>query len=297
MAGKFSKTYIEKGFSIGVSQDKLQWSIAGTISGTDPNIFSELKWRDIGVLHARYFIRSYDKRDGHLYYNVDLDYGMILRGENQDSDYNADNRQDEFSRSVNSADGGQTTNMSAAIGYMFGKKYIRGGNWMLIPLLGYSQHSQILEMTEGNQVIATQDLTPDIGPFGGLDSKYNAEWKGLWAGTRLEYNHYKKMNLFIEYQLHKIQYSAEADWNLRDELQHPKSFIHSARGLGKVISMGINYKISKTTDISISFDYFDFGTNRGLDETYYNDGAFSRTQLNGVTWESSRFLIQPTFRF
>ena len=297
MASQYGRSTVDSGFSMGASQGELSWDIAGSLLGESPNILSELQWTDLNVIHMRYHARSYGRKKERTYYGFEGDYGFIVAGDNQDSDYFSDNRQDEFSRSNNSGDGGNTMDLSVSMGYTFGKKYRKDGGWVFIPMIGYSRHEQSLVMVEGNQTVATDNITPPEGTFGGLDSEYNATWDGPWVGIRAEYDKGRSFSFFLDYQVHQIDYEADADWNLRDDFAHPTSFTHTAKGDGVIASMGLQYKIKKGFSLGVSLDHQLFVTARGLDETYFSDGTTGQTQLNGATWESTVLMIRPKFTF
>lgn len=284
------------GFSLGPRIDKLQWNIAGNLFGSNPDILSELTWTDVESLQLRLFGRNYALNGG-FYYGFQTDYGFIVNGKNQDSDYFDDNRQSEFSRSNNSADGGSTMDLSASFGYSFGRKFKKNGGWIFIPMLGYSVHEQKLEMTEANQTVATEGITPPLGPFGGLNSKYSTKWSGPWVGFRFEYDKGRVFGFFFDVQYHDADYKAEGEWNLRTDLNQPLSFKQVSKGDGRIISMGVRFQMKSRWVVAVSADYQSWGASRGLDETYFIDGSTGRTQLNEVSWESKAIMITPTYSF
>lgn len=293
-----SKTRVsESGFTMGVSQSELQWSIAGNLLGTDPDTLSELTWTDLKTLNLAYNTRNYARSGRGLYYGLNIGYGLILKGDVQDSDYLSDGRQDEFSRSNNASDGDSTLDLSLSLGYNFGRKYLIKGGWVITPMIGYSRHEQNLEMSEGYQTLATDDLTPPVGPFGGLDSAYDASWSGPWAGLRVEYDKARSFGLYFDYQVHKLDYDANAVWNLRSDFEQSPSFKHSANGEGTIASIGLRYLIKKNWYMGFSVSYQQFETKRGLDETYFTDGTAGRTQLNTAEWSSMAIMVTPSVSF
>ena len=165
----------------GYRQDNLNWTIAGNSAGTSPNILSELEWEDLQILEVQ------GKAEIVLAEHFVLDgigsYGQIMSGENQDSDFLGDNRTFEFSRSNNDAESGSVLDLSGGAGIRihldeYAEK-LESEKLHLTLLGGYSYHEQNLEITNGFQTI------PFTGSFAGLDSRYETQWEGPWAGFSL----------------------------------------------------------------------------------------------------------------
>jgi len=272
--------------STGYRIDDLDWNIAGDIYGNNPNILSELTWSNIEIyqlifrnktiLHEVFCLRG------------SLGYGWIFDGENQDSDFWGDNRTIEFSRSNNSTNDGNTLDASFGIGYQF---TFVSGNLAITPLIGYSYHKQNLAITDGYQTI------PATGSFQGLDSTYNAEWRGPWVGLNFIFKSNKNHNVFAEIEYHWADYDAEADWNLRIDLAHPKSFEHDADGNGIVISAGWGYSFNNHWALSISFDHQVWSADAGIDRVFFANGITQETRLNEVNWKSHATMIRVAYNF
>ena len=91
-------------FSAAYRVDSLDWNIASDPSGTlTPNILSELTWSDLKIIDLK--VEFVNRGGDNSYARGYFAYGIIMEGDNQDSDYNGDNRTLEFSRSNNSSDG------------------------------------------------------------------------------------------------------------------------------------------------------------------------------------------------
>jgi len=149
----------------------LRWNIAGDLYGTSPNIRSELTWSDLQV----YQIERLDEiLVNDVVFRMSVGYGWVTAGDNQDSDYNLDDRTDEFSRSYSDARGGFLFSGSAALGYRF---RLWDGHLSLKPLLGLAYNQQAMVMTDGVTVI------PPTGPVAGLNSRYVAHWGSMWTGA------------------------------------------------------------------------------------------------------------------
>ncbi len=292
--------------SAGYRRDDLDWNIAGDANGNDPNVLSELTWDDL---------ESYQvKLQGSLVI-PDLialrgvaDYGWIFSGENQDSDYAGDNRTYEFSRSNNSADDDNLWDVSLALGYPF--RWGQSVIGTLIPLAGYSYHTQNLTITDGYQTISipvtlpTETIVPPpVGPISGLHSTYETEWKGPWIGFDLNFkakeikNFAHRFETYFSYEYHWADYHAEANWNLRDDFRHPKSFEHDADGNGWIIRTGINFALQRHIALNFNFDYQNWSTDEGKDKVFFADGTTDKTRLNEVNWTSYDVNLGLSVRF
>ena len=285
----------EVSLSAGYRVDDLDWNIAADPSGGSPNILSELTWRDLEifqlglelrlVVHQLFIIKFMGKR------------GFINNGNNQDSDYHGDNRTLEFRRSNNSADDGYTWDSSIGIGprFTFGLDYLE-----LAPLVGYSYHEQNLTMTEGRQTI------PPAGAFPGLLSSYDTQWYGPWLGLDLRISAgqhleiIKNVVFFASFEYHWANYEAEADWNLRENFAHPKSFEHEADGHGYSVTAGAKFYFDRRWDLSLAYSVTRWNTDAGTDRVFeIIDGEVvaAETRLNEVNWKSNTLTLSWDYHF
>ncbi len=284
---------IEMIFSGGYRRDDLDWNIGGYIRGQYINVLSELTWDDIESYQVKF--------QGSLVWpNIIAlrclaDYGWIFDGDNQDSDFAGSDRTMEFSRSNNSADDGEVWDVSVAVGYPL--RWGRSVIGTFTPLVGYSRHEQNLEITDGFQSI------PPTGAFPGLDSSYDTEWEGPWVGIDLNFRaaainaFAHRLETFFTYEYHWADYEAEADWNLREDFRHPKSFEHDADGQGWVIRAGLNLVLQRHVALNFNFDYQDWDTDSGTDRIFFPDGTTAKTRLNEVNCTSYAFGLGLSVRF
>ncbi len=265
----------------GYRRDNLQFSIAGTSEGTDPNILSELTWSDLQSIQIKG--KGEVVLENQFVFEGSAAYARIFSGDNQDSDYNLDNRMDEFSRSNNGADKGNMKDFSGGVGYrvnfdqIFDSLLIEKLNFT--PLIGYSFNAQNLRMQDGFQTI------PADGSFRGLNSTYETQWKGLWVGAELA-TKIEKLTGSLRFEYHWMDYYAEADWNLRSDFKHPKSYEHEADADGYVITAGLGYELSENWQAKFSVDYYKYQTDHGIDRTFFRTGTIGETRLNVVDWDS-----------
>lgn len=272
---------------MGSDTGSLQWSIAADPSGQDgPNVLSELTYRDVkfSVFNASADINIH--RGWLAGSTVFMTYrkGDASSGEVQDSDYAGNNRTQEYSRSYSSA---EDSSMGA---FEFGISHPvhLTESSRLVPAVAFAHHYQNMLMTDGKQVVDTHNPA-NLGEFRGtLKSSYNTEWNGLWAGFKWEY-HTRHQQLSLGIKHYWLDYTAEADWNLRSDFAHPKSFEHWATGTGTGFDVSYQYRFSRTFSLSMAWYLIDWGTGAGTDKVYFADGSTGGSQLNEVTWESTGY--------
>jgi len=268
---------------VGYRADKLNWNIANNLSGTaTPNILSELTWDNLGIIQIDGGMQAEMNR---IVFKVDADYGWIVTGDNQDSDFNGNNRTLEFSRSNNDAGAGNVWEVSTAIGYQF------GGAYFFTPLAGWAIHKQNLRIKNGFQTI------PATGAFAGLDSHYDAQWTAPWLGFDAGMALGDSTRIRVNFAYNFTTYSAEANWNLRTDLAHPVSFRHDATGYGIDVGADITQKVSDNWSLDGGFEYRKYKADNGTDTTFSATGGSSVTRLNEVNWESVSGSIAAIFNF
>jgi hypothetical protein len=292
---------------LGYRMDNLDWNISGegNQAGAEPNILSELEWRDLQIFELKGELSGASHKQ--IYFRGFASYGWVLDGENQDSDYAGDDRTLEFSRSINDVDGSRVMDFKGAVGpeIAFGQRE----QHRFIPLIGYSYHTQRLRMTNGNQVLWGQNnadsfspgsyLPLPLGPFPGLNSSYEANWSGFWLGADLLLDLQDSGTVFASVELHRVDYYAEADWNLRSDLAHPVSFEHEANAGGLVMELGWRQPTSRyrwTWGANLVLQSWTTGS--GIDRTYLVDPAppcngycYTEGKLNEVNWSSASVAI------
>jgi hypothetical protein len=292
----------------GYRVDNLDWNIGGYYTSSwngGPretryiNVLSELTWSDLKIYQVTMSNRTVLQE--RIYFRGSLGYGWIVEGQNQDSDYKGNNRTLEFSRSNNASDKGGVQDFTGGVGYLF---KIKPGRIALVPLFGYSLHQQNLRMHAGNQTLSVppDQMTP-LGSIAGLDSSYDADWRGPWIGLDLLIHRpksfwvFKSMEFDLGIEAHWANYSAEADWNLRNNLQHPRSFEHDADGRGLVLSADWLLTFVKNWELALHLDYQNWTTDPGTDRLYFSDGTTAETRLNEVNWVATAFMLGVTYRF
>jgi hypothetical protein len=272
--------------SAGYRTDKLNWSIAGNLQGSNPNVRSELSWTNLSIYQLKLANRTVI---GGVYVRGYLDYGMVVSGRNQDSDYNGDNRTLEFSRSVNGTDGNYVWDGSVGVGPRFS---FLDDNVVVCPMLGYAISEQDLNIVDGYQAFSAPPLTTPVGPIAGLDSLFQARWMGPWLGVDLfissptPHTAFSKIGVLVTGEYHWVDYDADANWNLRSDYAHPVSFTQEADGSGYMAGVTFLFEIKNRWGFHAGMNIIDMTTEAGLDRTYYANGTTNDTRLNEARWKS-----------
>lgn len=261
-------------YGIGERATKVDWNIAGNLAGTNPNVISELAWKNI---KSHQFLLGGVWEDEGYFVQVFGEYGLIHSGKNQDSDYNLDDRKGEFSRSVNNAGKGYL--LDGEINY--GKNYFFSGKLKVSPTVGYGFHRQHLKIYDGNQVIGSADLS-------GLDSLYQANWHGPQLGVGLNFK--KNSNIFsFNYDFQNINFYGHTDWNLRSDLKHPKSMTQQGSGSGIKMSGSIEHAVSDFSSVSLIASHYDYSADG--EHTFHLLASDASQKLNEVNWKGGEIKL------
>ncbi|WP_429885561.1 hypothetical protein [Geoalkalibacter halelectricus] len=308
-------------FKLGYRQDEVSFAIAGTSAGTSPNVLSELQWDtetfylggDFWLLwpptaesnrHVNQHKYSRAKSTRTAALRLWGGYGFIFEGKNQDSDFLLDNRQWEFSRSNNAAENGSVWDVQAAIGMEFAHRSDNGVRFSATPILGYSYHAQNFEITDGNQTIATEGVTPPLGPFPGLKSRYETRWHGPLMGLHLLYvmediQGRARLSFWGDAIWHVLtQYRADGYWNLRSDFAQNPSFRHLADGQGWQLAGGFLYNTTPRSSWGLEGSYASWKADKnGVDRTFFSDGQVFDTHLNEAQWNAWMIALRYAYRF
>lgn len=290
--------------NVGSRVDQFDWNIAGI--DNSPNIISELSWEDLEIteINAKGRIIMLNNRvpfGGTV--RGSISYGEIQSGTNQDSDFGLDNRTNEWSRSNNQADDGEVWDITLGGGLVF---HTANRKLMISPLVGGSYHSQDLTIHNGYQTISQDNpFSPDpaedpppVGPFAGLASSYDAEWRSGWVGVDLEFQATPSFGLLGSLELHSAEYDAAANWNLRSDFNHPKSFTHHSSEAGGVVAgFGTRFGAGNLL-LNLDLRYQKWRAQDGIAKFYLSDGSLGGVQkLNEINWESFNVSAGLTLRF
>ncbi|TAF15780.1 MAG: hypothetical protein EAZ74_00990 [Alphaproteobacteria bacterium] len=286
----------------GYRVDELDWNIAGNLGGANPNILSELTWRKLQMYEFGGTL-NYTHPEG-LLKNIHVDsmlvYATTFAGENQDSDFNQDNRQGEFSRSYADADDGQATSIKFAAGYVIdlSPSHASDGGFVaegatkiwLTPMLGYAR--QTLDVTMSNGVL----VIPEQRTFDGLASTYDTRWDGAFVALKAA-AHMGRHRIAGRGEYHLADYEAGAQWNLRQDFNQPLSFVHTGDAVGLEFGLDYSYMIYDHWGLNAGFGLKDWSVENGHDLTIFRDGIVLATRLNEVNWTSYSYRLGMNYLF
>ena len=305
--GIFNHLETEFALSAGLRNDNLDWSISGDLSGNNPNILSELEWSGVDSYQLSLSNRTRFKR--HIYLRGHFNYAFVRNGRVQDSDYGQNDRVAEWSRSLSETNGDELWDVSAGGGYAF---YFLEDRLTVAPMIGFSYNKLNFRIENGYQEISADnpfsasdnDNPPPVGPLSSrLNSTYFARWMGPWIGCDLRYKMketapgYPPAEFGLSLEAHWAGYYGEGNWNLRSDLEHPKSFEHEAAGLGLRLAADATVHLVDRWALRIVLDHQNWSTHDGTSRVFSVSEGSSRTQLNEVNWSSTSIMFGAVYTF
>jgi len=286
-------------FETSIRQDEINWNIANP-DGT-ANVWSELEWENLEIYEISFsglMIVGNNTAPFATYLRSKFNYGWIVDGDVQDSDYVAHNRTNERSRSNSDANDGNVLDFSIAVGPQF--KWF-SDNFFIAPLIGYSYHEQNLVMKNGIQTVSDYGFSIPVGTIHSeLDSSYDTEWSSAWIGTDMSWHIGDKLivNSSLEYHWH-VDYNADAEWNLRNLHFHQannedKRIYETTEAKGFAFNLSLQYSLNNNWSLNFGAAYQKWSVKDGTDQI---DGDPSNKILNEVNWKSTKATIGVTYNF
>ena len=268
------------------AESKLIWSIANSSSPfASPNILSELTYENIKQEGSGLQLSYLKVVDDVWAFKVEGDYSSssIKSGDSQDSDYLFDDRQGEFSRSYADIedDGAERRSLELGVKTRWFKSDSEG-HYVSV-MLGYQQQSIDITVTNGEQIIP-EELNGEI--IEGLNTTYNSEFSSKFLAVSTEHA-FAWGVIGLRYEKHDVDFTAEADWNLRTDFQHPVSFEHEGDGEGRVLTLGYVYKFDFNLDVFFDITHREYEIIDGDDVTFFSDGGVGHTRLNRLVYKSN----------
>ncbi len=294
----------------GYRVDNANWNVAGDIAGQNPTKLSELAFE--GVTMAEIGGEGeYTHRDGSVkgvHVEGSVYYAKGLSGETRDSDYqNAPPTTTNGAPATTPATAGGLTEISRstssnddsdAMGYKIGGGYeIRMDSSdnqtksYLTPIVGYSSQTTNYNMKNGVQVV------PQTGAFQGLDSNYEMQWSGPFAGLK---GGFKSGSHLLDFrgELHYANFEGTGEWNLRTSFNQPVSFINSGNGMGFELGGNYNYLFTDSGwGLFGGIKYRSFSLEDGIDTVIFSNGSTSSQKLNEVSWSSQLYRFGARYSF
>lgn len=249
--------------STGYQSEDFRWSIAGNAQGTNPNILSELKWKNLSgptiAASAQWnFWKAFRVRS--VYSRLFISSGSVT-----DMDYQGDNRTDRSYYGAFDANKGNSFSWRTTLEYAF--KINR--KWAIIPSAGYVLHEQALHISSSDQ----------SGTSAGLQSTYDTRYQGVVTGLRAEIPLSTHFSLEAGLLYDIVKYRGRADWNLIPTFRHPLSFEDRANGYNLEGNVKLGYSRGKWT-FFLSGNILHGKTGIGTDMLYQQNGQDVATQFN-----------------
>lgn len=265
---------------VGFHRTDLRWSIAGNKQGKDPNILSELIWKDLkgpqAGLKLKYGIAK------RFMAKIDFSMADITSGDATDADYASDDRQDVFYNEKFQSDAGFDLSFSAALAYVL----ISTQKIQLSPYVGFDLRKQQVFLYDLPEVISDSFL----------NSRYQTNWQGGVVGlsTNLKAG---KFNFGVDLSGSLLKYRAVARWNLIEQFAQPVSFRHNTNAFALQGAIDASYSLNKKFSMALNFGSVYAKGLAGTDEAYYVSGSPVQTQLNEVKSFSYRLGAGFSYRF
>lgn len=244
----------------GYQSEDFRWSIAGSVQGTDPNILSELKWKNLsgptaGASAEWNFWKSFSLRS-------EFSQMFIVSGSVTDADYQGDNRTNRSYYGEFDAKKGSSFSWRTTLEYTFHLDKVK-----LIPLAGFSMHRQSLYITDQS------------GTNPNLNSTYATRYLGGVAGLRAEFSLSDHFTIEGGLLCDIVHYRGRANWNLISTFRHPLSFQDDANGYNLEGYLKFCYTLDKWT-FFVSGNILHGKTGKGTDMLYLQNGQDVPTQFN-----------------
>ncbi|MGK9117157.1 hypothetical protein [Olivibacter jilunii] len=238
------------------------WSIAGNIYGENPNILSELKYKDI--VSIGYLAKLKFPIIRHLKLGLSLEKLYTVGGHGTDNDYAADNRTNPSYEHLFSSNKGSAYDLCGLMEILL----IDNKKLMLSTGLSYvlsEQSFYILDKSipELNSVYLANTHGPGVAVIVKIDASKN--------------NYINSLTIW-----NSLSYKAEADWNLISTFKHPISFIHNSRGNKIEQEIILGHQFTKNFDVFLRGNISFFKTGKGLDKAYLASNNEITTRLNGA---------------
>ncbi len=274
---------------LGDANGDFNWNIASDPSGLiTPNVLSELSYDDLNIAKWQFeTLSELPLSPTHsLISEFSIATGVIDEGVVRDSDYDQNNKGGEYSRSYSNPQGSKLLDYSFAAGFSQQLSH----QWTIKGLLGYSFHEQSFNKKEGEQVLSADFRTPNVGKFGGLNSSYEANWEGPWLGAQLGWQD-RHQGFNFRFEHHMTEYYAEADWNLRSDFAHPKSFDHVATGQGTIARFEYQRHLNRSLGFMVRYQHERWEAKNGIDTVYFANQTTATTRLNHSKWNQSALSV------
>jgi len=252
--------------STGYQSEDFRWSIAGNTQGSNPNILSELKWKNLAGPTVKAAVKwncwkSFELRST-------FSRLFITSGSVTDMDYQGDNRTNRSYYGAFDANKGMSFSWRTTLEYP-----IRLNRLVtLTPSLGYALREQSLYLLSSDQT----------GAAAGLKSTYATKYEGAVMGLRGDFHFSAHLSLEASLFYDIIRFRGRANWNLISTFRHPISFEDQANGYDLEGAVKLSYFLTRKWALFLTADVLHSETEAGTDWLYLQTGQNVPTQFNGA---------------
>lgn len=277
------------------TETELVWSVSsGPEVNSLSNGLSELSFRDMksrGIgLELGWMARL--NEDIAFTLESNLLKANLYSGSVRDSDYSASDIGVEVARSIAHADQGSDEKYSAGAGLKyrwFGTK----GHYISL-LVGLVAVDNDIDIHNGVQYLPT---APGGSEIVGLASSYDSRWTSIFYSVSSEHA-FTWGTIGVQVKVNpRVEFDADANWNLRSDLSHPTSFAQTGEGDGVNYVFGYSYSISGHSDVYSQFEFSKYQVSDGYDQTFFKDGSSFVSRLNNVELDERTFVIGYRYWF
>jgi hypothetical protein len=127
-----------------------------------------------------------------------------------------------------------------------------------------------------------------------LDSRFKAEWNSTFIGVKFDHSG-DRWDAYGSVEYHDVDYEATANWNLRDDLSHPRSFKQDSSGSGPVYVIGTRYRYGNNWAFNATLSRTQWDADNGTDKTTLASGAVVTNELDKVRWESNAIMLGVSY--
>lgn len=266
----------------GYQHEDFRWSIAGDINGNNPNIYSELIWKQLtgpvaGIEGEWNFWRSFSLRSA-------FSKLFIVSGKVTDSDYQGDNRTNQSYYGAFNANKGGSISWRTTLEYAIAIN----PSFSLVPDVGYVLHTQSLYLLSDDAALGNNKLK----------STYATTYKGATLGVRAALAICNKWTIEPSLRYDLVAFRGKADWNLITTFSHPLSFEDVTNGYNLEGGLKGSYACNNTIGLFLSADYAYGHMGKGTDRLYLTSGQQPLTQFNEAIrhWWGIRAGLQWSLR-
>ena len=254
----------------GYQQENFRWSIAGNTNGTDPNIYSELIWKQLsGPVAGAVLEWDFWKR---FCLRSSFSRLFITSGKVTDMDYQGDNRTDRSYNGAFDSNKGMSFSWRTTLEYRIAVT----PRLTLTPFAGYALQEQSLYLLSAET---------SAGP---LHSTYATTYSGVTLGLRARIQCTGAFSLEPSLIYDAVNYKGRADWNLINTFRHPLSFEDLADGYDLEAACKLCYYLKGRWTLFLYGSYFHSATGKGTDWLYETNGQNVPTQFNGAVRNNYR---------